>query len=132
MHPLIPKSRSDLATANRAIQAGYPAVQPVLSELVEWLKDYNWPVARVLSPFLATIGLPLVPYIDHVFSTSDETWQYWMIVCLIANNENLFKHYKPRLIELATNPSKNDVHHELDDVSRNALTSRGYQMPENK
>ena len=68
MPSLIPKSKSDLETANRAVAAGYPAVKPVLGELVEWLKDYNWPVAHVLAPFLAKIGIPLVPHIDHAVS----------------------------------------------------------------
>lgn len=97
----------------------------MLSELMDWLKDYNWPVAKVLAPFLADIGRPLVPFIDHVFSTRDETWQYWMIVCLISCNDDLFEHYKPALLEYVRNPTANDRHHELDQVAREALVERG-------
>ena len=122
---LIPKSKFDIEAAKRAAEAGYPAVKPVLGELTEWLQDYNWPVARVLAPFLASIGSPLVPFIDHVFSTTDETWQYWMIECLIAKNDDLFKHYQPKLIQLAKNPTANDKLHELDQVAQEALVERG-------
>ena len=122
---LIPRSKFDLEAANRIVNAGYPAVKPVLSELLEWLQDYNWPVAKVLAPFLAGIGSPLIAHIDHVFSTSDDTWKYWMIVCLISRNDDLFAHYKPKLIQYAENPSDSDKHHELDEVSRDALTEKG-------
>ena len=126
VHSLVPKSKSDLNTAHRAVAAGYPAVESVLPELVEWLQDYNWPVAHVLAPFLAEIGLPLIPQIDHVFSTTDETWQYWMIVCLLSRNDDLYEHYKQKLIQLAETPSGNDRHHELDDVARETLEERGF------
>ena len=115
---LVPKSKSDLETANRAVAAGYPAVKPVLGDLIVWLQDYNWPVAHVLAPFLAEIGIPLVPYIDRVFATTDETWKYWMIVCLISNNDDLFEHYKQKLTRYAEQPTDNDRYHELDAVAR--------------
>ena len=128
MLSLAPKSKSDLETANRAVAVGYPAVKPVLSELVEWLQDYNWPVARVLAPFLAKIGMPLVPHIDHVFSTTDETWKYWMIVCLISHNDDLYEHYKQKLVQFAEQPTDNDSRHELDEVARNALDEQGFYV----
>ena len=125
-HSLISNSKFDIESAIRAVETGYPGVQPVLAELVEWLQDCNWPVAQVLSPFLAGIGLPLVPCIDHVFLTNDETWKYWMIVCLISQNDDLFNYYKPRLIEYATNSSENDRHYELVEISRETLSEHGY------
>ena len=125
-HSLVPKSKLDLETANRVVAAGYPGVEPVLGELVEWLQDYNWPVAHVLAPFLAEIGMPLVPHIDHVFSTTDETWKYWMIVCLISRNDDLFKHYKQKLIQYSEQPTDDDRHHELDEVARDALVENGF------
>lgn len=123
---LNPKSKTDVDTAKRAIKAGYPAVQPVLGELVQWLQDYNWPVAKVLAPFLAEIGMPLVPHIDHVLETNDESWKYWMIVCLISQNEDLFECYRETLIQYSEKPSANDQHHELDQVAREALVKRGH------
>ena len=125
----LPSSKTDVETARALIGVGYPAVAPVLNELIEWLQDYNWPVAKVLAPFLAGIGLPLVPHIDRVLSSDDETWKYWIIVCLLSENETLFLHYRDQLVQLAENPSANDQHHELDDVARDALIKNGY-MPD--
>ena len=33
------------------------------SDLLEWDKDYNWPVAHSLMPFPASIGQPLAPHL---------------------------------------------------------------------
>ena len=130
VHSLVPKSKFDLDTANLAVAAGYPAVESVLPELVEWLQDFNWPVAHVLAPFLAEIGLPLIPQIDHVFSTKDETWQYWMIVCLLSHNDDLYEYYKQKLVQLAESPSANDRQHDLDGVARETLEERGFYKTE--
>src|SRR4051794_23281462 len=59
---LIPQNKFDLKRAQAAVEVGYPAVAPILPELLEWLQDYNWPVAHILAPFLASIGEPLVPH----------------------------------------------------------------------
>ena len=111
---------------SRALSCLGPRVAAVEPELVEWLQDYNWPVAHILAPFLAEIGLPLVPQIDHVFSTIDAIWQYWMIVCLLSHNDDLYEHYTQKLIQLAENPTDNDRHHELDGVARELLEDRGF------
>ncbi len=118
---LVPAHKSDLETADAAISAGYPAVEPVLTELLEWLKDFNWPVARRLQPILASIGLPLVQPIDRAFASNDETWQYWIIVCLLSENQDLRKHYQSVLSEIANHPTDLQRQHELDRVAKNAL-----------
>ena len=125
---MVPEDKHDLDAANAAVRAGYPAVEPVLDELTEWLQDYNWPVADILAPFLASIGKPMIPRIDHVFSTDDDIWKYWMISCLIKKNRDLFKHYKPLLIRIATSPTENEKREELDEVARDALDENGYQL----
>ncbi len=85
----------------------------------------------MLSPFLASIGLPLVPHIDHVFSTNDEVWKYWMIVCLISQNDDLFAHYKNRLVRFAELPTDDDRYHELNEVARDALHAHGQKSNSN-
>lgn len=125
---LVPKSKHDLVAAKAAVKAGYPAVEPVLDELTEWLQDSNWPVAHILAPFLASLGRPMIPSIDFVFSTDDDVWKYWMITCLIGKNSELFDHYKPLLIRIATNPSENEKREELDEVARDALDENGFRI----
>jgi len=125
---LVPEGKHDIDTAQAAVYAGYPNVEPVLDELTEWLQDYNWPVAGILAPFLASIGKPMIPRIDHVFSTDDNIWKYWMIVCLIEKNDELFEHYKETLERIALRPSEEEKREELDEVSREALEEHGVNI----
>lgn len=128
MNHLVPEDKHDLQAAERAVALGYPGVEPVLGDLLEWLQDRNWPVARVLEPFLASIGKPLIPHIDRVFRSDDYVWQYWIVVCLIEANEELFKHYRPLLTRLATAPTRPERDEELDVVAREALEERGVEL----
>ena len=82
LESLIPNHKSDLASAKAAVSAGHPAVESILPDLIFWLQDYNWPVAKILAPFLASIGSPMIPHIDAVFATNDEIWKFWIISCL--------------------------------------------------
>ena len=118
---LVPKHKSDLAVARAAIDAGYPAVGPVLPELTEWLQDHNWPVAKVLAPFLASIGRPMIPHIDLVLASNDAGWKYWIISCIIGENALLLTHYHEELCRITNQPTDNERHHELDDVAREAV-----------
>ena len=49
-----------------------------------------------------------------------------MIVCLLSHNDDLYEHYKQKLIQLAENPTDNDRHHELNGVARELLEDRGF------
>lgn len=88
-HPLVPQHKADVARAEAAVEAGWPAVSIVLSDLLEWLQDYNWPVAHVLAPFLATIGLPALPHIKRILESDDDTWKYWILLCVVAPRPEL-------------------------------------------
>ena len=79
IHALLPQDKCDLERARALVALGYPAVVPVLPELMVWLQDMNWPVAEIVAPFLATIGLPLVPHIRQVLATDDEAWKMWVM-----------------------------------------------------
>src|SRR5688500_18615540 len=50
INSLVPRNKHDRKRAAAAIAAGYPAVAPVLPEMLEWLQDMNWPVAQDLAP----------------------------------------------------------------------------------
>ncbi len=118
---LIPCHKSDLDRARAAIQAGYPAVAPILPQLLEWLQDYNWPVAHVLAPFLASIGNPLIPYVETIFHSNDEIWKYWIISTILGNSRELATSFRAELERLALLPTKDEAAEELDDVAREVL-----------
>src|SRR5262245_11128325 len=113
-HPLVPKSKGDLVTAQLAVQAGYPAVEPVLYELLEWLQDCNWPVAHELFDFLASIGAPLAPHIRPVFAGDDYVWQYWLIG-LFRRSPELYTIFRADIHRIACSPTTDEHYNELDE-----------------
>jgi hypothetical protein len=49
------------------------------------MKDYNWPVAHVLAPFIAGIGTPVVPYLRPILDGDDAIWQYWILTTVLSH-----------------------------------------------
>jgi len=124
---LIPTSKRDLERAQAAVEAGYPAVDPILGELMKWLQDYNWPVARILAPFLASVGAPIAPHIWHVLRSDDDIWKYWVIAVVLANlPEEVAGEFRPELERLCSKPGPHEKIHELDEQARQVLTRFGW------
>lgn len=88
MRALVPGTKMDILTAQKAVRAGYPVIKPVLPVLLFWLQDYNWPVAQVLAPFLASIGAPLKEEVVQVLQSGDLIWKHW-ILDLVVNTPDL-------------------------------------------
>jgi len=124
---LIPAHKADFERAQAAVKAGYPEVEPILGELVEWLQDYNWPVAHILAPFLASLGAPLAPHISRVFQTDDCVWKYWVIILLVRSlPEDAAAGFRPELERLYHTPQPNEKEEDLDQQARKILEHFGW------
>lgn len=124
---LLPENKFDLARATAAVEAGYPAVAPILPELLEWLQDCNWPVAHVLAPFLASIGEPLVPHVKRVLESDDDIWKYWVICRLINPSPILAGAFYEELERLANSPTEREAREELNEVAQEVLEEYGWR-----
>jgi hypothetical protein len=123
---LIPKDKLDLATANAAGDAGYPAVAPILAELLAWLQDCNWPVAHVLAPFLASIGEPLVPHVAKIMESDDYVWKYWMIGAIMRHSPDVARSFRSELERLVNSPTQVEAHEQLDQLAAEVLELYGW------
>lgn len=118
---LVPRHKHDIERAEAAVAAGYPAVAPVLPALLEWLQDANWPVARVLAPFLGEIGVPLESAVREVLKGPDHTWKYWLLLQVVARSSALKQSLRPELERLAVAATTEEQQEELDEVARSLL-----------
>lgn len=80
---LVPKHKHDLDNLQLLKNLGYPAIRPVLPELMTWIQDMNWPVANAVAPFLVSLGSTLAPYVQEVLDTTDGMWKYWVITSVL-------------------------------------------------
>lgn len=124
MHPetsVVPRDKFDLAAANAAVEAGWPAIKPSAERLLQWVQDANWPVARVLAPALAAVGAPLAPYVRRVLAGEDETWKYHLIETVVAQSRELSFALRPELERIAFVPTPSERAEEVCNVAREAL-----------
>jgi hypothetical protein len=118
---LIPQSKHDLERAKAAVAAGFPAVAPILPQLLEWLQDHNWPVARIISPFLARIGSPMIPHIRHVLDTDDDIWKYWVLSHVVAESPELAAAFHSDLERYASAPTESEIIEGVQEIAREIL-----------
>jgi hypothetical protein len=119
---LLPRHKSDCEHAHAIIALGYPAVAPVLRELLEWLQDGNWPVSHSVGPFLASIGEPVIPLIREVFRGNDNQWKYWCIDRVVMGfPPELAEQLRQELQRIAFHPSREEKSDEVDERASVAL-----------
>lgn len=119
---VVPSSKHDVEAAERAVALGWPGVAPVLPELLEWLRDGNWPVAHALAPFLAGIGGPIVPSLRPILQGDDLLWTYWVIRTVLADAPlTVVEQLRPDLERLVTNPTASEAEEELPEAAKDVL-----------
>ena len=122
LRKLLPRDKTDLASARAVIELGFPAVEPVLPDMLEWLQDCNWPVSWPISEFLATLPEPMVPLVWNVLQGDDHIWKYWCILRIIrAMPPSIAEQFRPELNRLAEVPSVAERLELLDEVAKDAL-----------
>jgi hypothetical protein len=123
---LVPRSKHDDEAADAAIAAGYPAVDPILPDLLEWLQDMNWPVAQSLAPFLASIGEPLIPHLKKIFESNDVIWKGWIVSRIIEENHGLALSFRDYLESLVNISPKDEDDEWLIECARGVLEKYGW------
>jgi hypothetical protein len=121
---ILPRDKHDTLAVEQLAGLGYPIISPVLPELLQWLQDANWPVARPISDLLVKIGQPIVPLLLEALKGDDAIWKYWcleLVICRLP--ANVIADLRPELERLAQYPSDSDRQDEVH-ISANSLLGR--------
>lgn len=122
----IPKDKFDTEAVARAAALGFPAINPILPDLLVWMQDLNWPVALDLAPLLATAGREIAPLIKTVFAGDDFIWSYALIAGLLPDvNDEVWALLRDDLRVLAMQPTPEQKREELNDIAAEILAARG-------
>jgi hypothetical protein len=103
---LMPCSKTETDKASKLVALGYPAVEPVMGEILEWVEDANWPVATVFLPFLARIGAPIVPHVRYVLKSQDEQWKRVVLDHIVGESGDLAHGLSVDLQRLTNSPTE--------------------------
>ncbi len=61
---MMPSNGDDLEGAGRIVELGYPAVKPIMRDMVGWMRVAESPVADTFAAFFGRLGEPAVPAIQ--------------------------------------------------------------------
>jgi hypothetical protein len=123
---LLPRDKFDLDTVRAIADAGYPAIAPILDDLLDWTADSNWPVARPLADFLITVGDPLVAPLSRVLRGTDGSHKEHCIRLVVTElPTDVLGKLEDDLRRLAEEPSEDDRREEADVAARDALSRLG-------
>jgi hypothetical protein len=122
---LIPKDKHDIQRAENLKNYSYSELKPIIPELLEWLQDLNWPVAKPISEYLKSINENISQEILAILKTNDSVWKYWIISIFgKITNDNFFRN---EIIRIATNPTKDEVAEEVDKIADEIIIERGWK-----
>ncbi|HLP21481.1 MAG TPA: DUF5071 domain-containing protein [Chitinophagales bacterium] len=119
---LIPKHKHDTLTAEKLKDYSYAEIKPIIPDLLEWIQDMNWPVARPVAAYLETLTEYISEDILEILKGDDEVWKYWTIMYLgaVTQDNEVLNEIK----RIAHNPTKAEIIDEVDEEARRILEER--------
>lgn len=104
MKDLLPKDKFDNANLEKIASLSDNEIKPIIGGLMEWVQDYNWPVAKEVVPILIARQNLIVPYLSEILSSKDIMWKYWIMDLIIPelthDNQMILKNDIKQLSQL--------------------------------
>lgn len=117
-----PTNKCDLEAVRGLEGASREDLTAHARELLTWLQDMNWPVARPMATLLARLGSALEEPVREVIASDDDIWTLSVISDLVAESDlDLARALEPELRRIAENPSAGERAEEVDAAARAVL-----------
>lgn len=124
IYDLVPNNKYDISSIERLRQLTNDEITPILPELLKWLQDYNWPIAKEILPILAFHQAPLIPCILELLEPGqiDEIWKYNIIAYLIPlfSDDNITS-VLPSIKRIAKRPTEDETNEEVEQKAAEFL-----------
>ncbi len=121
----IPTDKHDVEAIHWARKIGFPALGPIIPDLLLWLQDINWPVAKHAAELLSGSGVEIVPHVQAVFSSSDSIWKLWVLLYLCPNlSPDILNELRADITRLVDDPSAGDMEEDVPAAARNLLKAQ--------
>lgn len=119
----IPKNKHDKESVDKARLVGFPGINVILPQLLEWLQDRNWPVAYEVLDLLSNADVEIVPHIKTVLASQDSGWKYSLITIGLISRlpPSIRELLRADLQRLVDHPNESDVREEVNLTSREIL-----------
>lgn len=114
---LIPKDKFDDSHIGELETISVEGAEPILSALLEWIQDINWPVASALIDVLPRFEKQLIPHIIHVFHSDDGEWESWTLVLVSNFSKNAVEQLLPEIRRIIQSPTANETDSGVPDYA---------------
>jgi len=108
---LIPKHKDDQEVIENLRKLSFEEIKPIIPDLLEWLQDMNWPIARPVTEILKPFSEQIVPEIIRILKTNDGLWK-WGVLAFVRTTTD------PMLLaeigRIAKFPTRDEIEEELD------------------
>ena len=116
---LVPKTKFDFSGIEELRKLSDEEIASVIPDLLAWMKDMNWPVAKEMPDLLAPHQKVLIPHIIEILQPEqwECDWKTWIIHYLLPLlDEKYLLMLKPSLERIVKNPTWG----ELDEATNTA------------
>jgi Domain of unknown function (DUF5071) len=102
---LLPRNKDDAEAARALVALGYPAVEPLLPQMLDWLKSIGSPVDLVMRDFFVALGAHAMPVVQRALRSRHDTLKYAVVMNVVAKwPVEAIAPLKVQLQALATGP----------------------------
>lgn len=126
----LPRDKGDTATAKMLAQRSLDELAPHLAELLTWIQDYNWPVAKIVGPVLTACDDRIVPHIRAVLSGHDDVWKYWTLSQVVAHLPKTVRdELMDEVVRIINSPTPGEKQEDVDLVARDVMVLYSSEGP---
>jgi hypothetical protein len=80
----LPKDKDDAESAKALVSMGYPAVEPVMPQMLDWLKTNGSPVEIVMRDFFGGLGMSAVPVVQKALASRHDGLKYCVMKHVVS------------------------------------------------
>lgn len=80
----LPRNRDDIESAKALAQIGYPAIEPLARQMIDWLKSNGSPVEMVMREFFVVAQEHALPAVRHALRSRHDLLRHSVVANVIA------------------------------------------------
>lgn len=124
---LVPKDKHDISNINKLYNLSDEEMKPIVYDLLEWIQDYNWPVAQELVPLLKEREDIIFPYMSDILRGDDFMWKYWIMDLIIPDFSIEHKNaLKDDILVLINDPDIDEDTESIREIAEECYKNCGF------
>ena len=119
----VPKHKDDFQAVEFLRKTDFERFKAHVNELLSWIQDMNWPVAKEIAEILSSYTNNIKKQIIYIIRGDDDIWKYWCIRELLyfTKEKELDCEIISELKRIVSDPTKGEVEEEVNLIAKETL-----------